>query len=250
MQMSLYEHTASGVKWILIVALDADALAWSRCVDVFAVTDVDADMVWALAAPENEVARLEAVEGDLAHDCDLIIGGTWQADAVLCENILDKAAAVEAVRGRAAPDVRYADVVHGIADDIACSGIIDAVEDLFFLFFINDDIALRNINIRQSDLWCLCVWCRWRAWVHWCDRGLAIVLAVEVLSGCEHGIDGSLEVWSAWLGINSPTNEGGVCGLRWGSTYAKYGNSTKSDRYGPFFQIQEGSRPSFDGACR
>ena len=79
---------------------------------------------------------------------------------------------------------------------------------------------------------------------------LAIVLAVEVLSGCEHGIDGSLEVWPAWLGINSPTNESGVCGLRWGSTYAKYGNNTKSDRYGPFFQIQEGSRPSFDGACR
>ena len=98
----LRKHAASGVERISVVALDADALAWRWCMDVLTIADVDANVVWACAAPEYEVTRLQRNQGNLLHNSDLIVGGTRQADAVLSENILHKAAAVEAGRGGAA----------------------------------------------------------------------------------------------------------------------------------------------------
>ena len=97
--------SASAREWIRAVALDADALAWRWCMDVLTIADVDANVVWACAAPEYEVTRLQRNQGNLLHNSDLIVGGTWQADAVLSENILHKTAAVKAGRCGAAPDI-------------------------------------------------------------------------------------------------------------------------------------------------
>ena len=91
----LRKHAASGIEWISVVALDADALAWCWCMDVLTIADVDANVVWACTAPEYEVTRLQRNQGNLLHNSDLIVGGTWQADAVLSKNILHKTAAVE-----------------------------------------------------------------------------------------------------------------------------------------------------------
>lgn len=260
--MLLCEHAAGGIEWILVIALNADALAWGWCMDVFAITDVDADVVWALAAPEDEVAWLEAVEGYLADDSDLIIGGAWQADAVLCEDILDKAAAVETGWGGAAPYIWHADVVHGAADDVAGGGVVDGIEDLILFFFVNGDVGLWDIHFRQGHFWGLYArsgWCFWFYWCHWGLRlnwfrwGLgAIVHAVEMLGRSDHGIDGSLEIWRTWLGLYGAADEGGISSLCWRSAEeaAESGHSTEGDCSSPFFQIQEGSRPSFDGACR
>ena len=122
----LRKHAASGVEWISVVALDADALAWRWCMDVLTIADVDANVVWACAAPEYEVTRLQRNERNLLHNSDLIVGGTRQADAVLNENILHKAAAVEAGRCGATPDIWHANVLHGSSDDVACSCIRDS----------------------------------------------------------------------------------------------------------------------------
>ena len=55
--------SASAREWIRAVALDANALAWRRCVDVLAVANINANMVRAVT-PEDEIPWLQIVKGD------------------------------------------------------------------------------------------------------------------------------------------------------------------------------------------
>ena len=96
--------------------------------DKVSVADVHADVIGVAAvAEEDEVADLEAISRDSCALRHLVVGHALHAVAVLREDVVHEARAVEAGRRRCAtPDVRVADEAHGEVRDIGrCAAAAD-----------------------------------------------------------------------------------------------------------------------------
>src|SRR5215471_9237016 len=80
---------------------DGDGLAFSGCIDLHAISDVDANVrdeiagVGVRAREEDQVTRLELAAFDASGGAVLLLSGARQADAELTEHQLDQARAVE-----------------------------------------------------------------------------------------------------------------------------------------------------------
>lgn len=140
----------------MAVGLNFYALTRCRCVDVLAVTEVDAHVVCA-AAPKYEVARLQIREGYRGCCCLLGIGNTWNAHATFFVYVLYKAAAVKTGRGSATPYIRNTDVFHSGFNDAFTGGFFYKVrvygvgfegfpECCFLVFDKHEGIAAYRYN--------------------------------------------------------------------------------------------------------
>ena len=107
----LSDNATSAGEWVSAVALDANALAWSWSMDVFAIANVDANVVRA-ATPEYEITWLQIAEGNRCRYSLLAVSDTWDGVTVFCVNVLHKTAAVKTAWAGAAPYVWYTQVFH------------------------------------------------------------------------------------------------------------------------------------------